>query len=315
MRLCFKPTLIMYSNLMKSSFQALIILLIASYSLQAQLLNQVIQLDISTLQNEFGVAVDSTQIFNQITEIKSNNWDLINYNPFKEEKVAYPFKITFEDSLFAPPISKDMVVTSRYGWRWRRNHSGIDIDLIKGDNVHTLFTGIVRYARYKYRNGNLVVVRHLNGLETAYSHLSKILVKPNDTVYAGDILGKGGATGNARGSHLHLTINYKGIYIHPEYVLDFDNLKVRSQELWVTKRWTTPYFYSSRRKPDLELLTTEEEAEASLTRERKVYIVKKGDTLSRISVRSGVPIHAICELNRIRHNSILRIGQRLVIEP
>lgn len=280
--------------------------------ISAQLQNVAITLNLDTLKSNFE-QVDSEII--DVKKIKENHWDLINYDPFKEEKVDYPFKITFEDSLFETPITKEMVVTSRYGWRWRRNHAGIDIDLITGDKVHTLFSGIVRYARYKSQNGNIVVVRHSNGLETAYSHLSKILVKPNDTVYAGDVLGIGGATGNARGSHLHLTLTYKGLYIHPEYVLNFDNLKVRSQELWVTKRWTTPYYYSSRRKPDLELLTTEEEALASLTRERKVYIVKKGDTLGRISQRNGVPIHAICELNRIRKTSLLRIGQRLIIEP
>ena len=297
---------------MKIRFFTLLLIFSACYLVCGQLAIMPFNLDINEIEETLE-KVNSTRI--DLSAIKSEHWDLINYNPFKEEKIEYPFRINFEDSLFVTPISKEMVVTSRFGWRWRRNHAGIDIDLIKGDDVQTIFGGVVRFARYKYGNGNVVVVRHNNGLETTYSHLSKILVKPNEIVNAGDVLGKGGATGNARGSHLHLTINYRGVSIHPEYVLDFDNLKVRSQELWVTKRWTTPYFYSSRRKPPLELLTTEEEAIASLTKERRVYIVKKGDTLGRIAIRNGVPIKAICELNNIRTSSILRIGQRLIIEP
>ena len=87
-----------------------------------------------------------------------------------------------------------MVVTSRYGWRWGRPHRGIDIDLYTGDKVMALFDGKVRYVRYVLGHGQVVVIRHDNGLETIYSHLSRQLVKPNQLVKKGEVIGKGGTT-------------------------------------------------------------------------------------------------------------------------
>ena len=208
-----------------------------------------------------------------------------------------------------------MVITSRFGWRNRRAHKGIDIDLITGDEVVSVLDGIVRFARYNSGHGKTIIVRHYNGLETVYAHLSSYKVKVNDTVRRGQILGKGGATGNARGSHLHLIVNYKGIAINPEYLFDFTGTnKIRSHELWVTQRWTVPYYHSSRQKTKLELLKTKDEAIASLTKEKTIYIVKRGDTLSRISRRNNVSIRSICIANNIKSTSVLRVGQKLMLE-
>ena len=247
-------------------------------------------------------------------DIMSSHWDTQVYNPYKDEKVTFPLQITFNDSVFNSPILKDKVVTSRYGWRWRRAHQGIDIDLVKGDDVVSMLDGVVRFAKYNSGHGKLVIVRHYNGLETAYAHLSSIAVKANDTVSQGQILGKGGATGNARGSHLHLITSYKGVAINPEYLFDFGTDSIRSNEIWVTRRWATPYLHSSKRTTKLELLQTEAEALASLERERKIYVVKKGDTLSRISQRNNVSIRSICINNNIKSTSILKIGQKLYID-
>jgi murein DD-endopeptidase MepM/ murein hydrolase activator NlpD len=248
-------------------------------------------------------------------DVMTSHWDTQVYNPYKDEKVTFPIQITFNDSVFNSPILKDKVVTSRYGWRWRRAHQGIDIDLIKGDDVVSMLDGVVRFAKYNPGHGKLVIVRHYNGLETAYAHLSSIAVKVNDTVSGGQILGKGGATGNARGSHLHLITSYKGVSINPEYLFDFSGSdRIRSNEIWVTRRWATPYLHSSKQTTKLELLQTEDEAIASLEREKKIYVVKKGDTLSRISQRNNVSIRSICINNNIKSTSLLKIGQKLYID-
>jgi len=247
--------------------------------------------------------------------IKDEYWDTTIYNPYKGVTVKFPFQLKFNDSNYISPISRNKVITSRYGWRNRRAHKGIDIDLITGDSVLSMFDGIVRFAKYNTGHGRTVIVRHYNGLETVYAHLSKYAVKANDTVKQGQLLGKGGTSGNARGSHLHLVINYNGIAINPEYLFDFtENNSIRSTEIWITKKWTRPYIHSSRRQTKLNLLLTESDAMASLNAKKKVYVVKRGDTLSKISLRNNVSIASICKTNYIRRNSIIRIGQKLVIE-
>ena len=104
-----------------------------------------------------------------------------------------------------------------------RFHSGIDLDLEVGDNVEASFDGIVKRADYVSGYGNLVVLKHFNGLETYYAHLSKILVTIGDTLEAGDKLGLGGSTGRSTGPHLHYEIRY---FQHTAVVVPFEGLQV-----------------------------------------------------------------------------------------
>jgi len=248
-------------------------------------------------------------------DITATDWDTDNVKVDYHEEVSFPLHIHFNDSVYVSPISKNKVVTSRYGWRWGRAHKGIDIDLVTGDSLFAMFDGIVRFSNYSSGHGRTVVVRHYNGLETLYAHLSSYAVQANDSVKAGDYLGKGGASGNARGSHLHLEMTYKGKHINPEYLLTFGEINaVNAEELWVTTKWTRPEFHSSKRKTTIELLTTEEELESYLNKPAEVYTVRKGDTLSKISARNNVSIAALCRANSIGKNSKLRIGQRILIE-
>jgi len=248
-------------------------------------------------------------------DIKNDHWITDVFNPYKDALVKFPLQITFDDSLYASPIAKDKVVTSRFGWRRGRPHLGIDIDLVTGDDVMAVLDGVVRFASYNTGHGKTVIVRHFNGLETAYAHLSKYAVKENDTVKRGQLLGKGGATGNARGSHLHLVVSYKGVAIHPEYLFDFySNNTIKSQEIWVTREQTNAFLHSSKKASKLEPLLTESDAIASLKKEKKIYIVKRGDTLSHISRKNNVTIRSICITNKIKTTSLLKIGQKLILE-
>jgi len=194
------------------------------------------------------IPTESDSLVVSTPDIKAEHWNTKIYNPFKEVLVQYPIKLTFEDTTYSSPMSIEKKVTSRYGWRRGRPHKAIDIDLVTGDSLFAMFDGIVRFAKYNTGHGKTVIVRHYNGLETVYAHLSKYGVKENDSVFKGQYLGKGGATGNARGSHLHLEINYQGVAIHPEYLFEFnkDN-KIRAKEIWVTTKWTRPSAHNSRR--------------------------------------------------------------------
>ncbi|MBK6833417.1 MAG: M23 family metallopeptidase [Bacteroidetes bacterium] len=102
-------------------------------------------------------------------------------------------------------------VTSDFGWRRRRPHYGTDIDLETGDTVVAAFDGRVRIAKFNNGGyGNCVVIRHNNGLETVYAHLSKLLVEPGQEVASGTVIGLGGNTGHSFGSHLHFEVRFLG---------------------------------------------------------------------------------------------------------
>lgn len=301
---------------MKSLFKYLLIVLsINVYGQKSSDLKIVDQLDFDVIKKvDTLVKIIKLDTIAPI-DIKAEYWEHNVYNPFKNEVVKFPLQLEFKDTTYASPIGRNKVVTSRYGWRRGRAHKGIDIDLITGDSLFAMFDGIVRMSRYSGGHGRTVVVRHYNGLETVYAHLSKYGVKENDSIVKGQYLGKGGASGNARGSHLHLVVNYKGVSINPDYLFEFNaSNSIRSNEIWVTKQWTRPYVHNSKRQSKIIPLLSEEDAMISLKTQKKIYVVKRGDTLSRISRKNNVTIASICKTNAISKSSVIRPGQKLLIE-
>ena len=115
-------------------------------------------------------------------------------------------------------------------------HRGLDLFLRMGDSVVSAFDGVVRYARFNAAGfGNCVVVRHLNGLETVYGHLSKISVAENQFVNGGELLGLGGTTGRSNGPHLHFETRYKDFSIDPELYVDVKKGELISDTLTISK--------------------------------------------------------------------------------
>ncbi|WP_282079073.1 M23 family metallopeptidase [Aquimarina algiphila] len=241
-------------------------------------------------------------------------WDNQRFNPYWDESLSFPFQLTFHDTNFSSPVTRKMVVTSRYGWRRGRSHQGIDIDLQTGDSVRSILDGKVRYVGYHGGHGNTVIVRHYNGLESVYAHLSKTLVKENDEIKKGNAIGKGGVTGNARGSHLHLEVRYHGKSINPEYLFEFTtDTKIRSDVLFVTRKWATPRFHRSTRKSKIVIHKSIDDITVFEEQQKKIYTVKKGDTLHRIANRHGLAVSEICKTNSIKYNTVLKIGQQIII--
>ena len=182
-------------------------------------------------------------------------------------------------------------VTSEFGFRrGYRFHYGIDIRLNRGDPVRSAFDGVVRIARRGKGYGFFVVVRHYNGLETVYGHFSKLAVKPNDEVKAGDILGYGGSTGRSSGPHLHLEFRYLGVPINPRMIVDFDNYTVKSDTLMIS---SAHFAYAK----EIEQI--------------RFWTVRSGDTLGRIAQKTGISVSKLCQLNKITTKTILRIGQKI----
>lgn len=206
---------------------------------------------------------------------------------------------------FCMPI--DGTLTSGFKYRGSRFHYGVDLDLNVGDTVRAAFDGRVRYAKYNKRGyGNLVIIRHYNGLETYYAHLSKLMTTTNQEVKAGQVIGLGGKTGRAYGAHLHFECRFYDNALDPEKIFDFEhgdlqdcNLIV-NQQLFDYKAVNGRYKIAEIRKSDNQ---------PSNSSSAKYYKIRSGDSLWKISQRYGTSVDRLCQLNGISRNSTLHIGQ------
>jgi len=208
-----------------------------------------------------------------------------------DDVINIPLVDTFLEKFYVHPVINQ--VTSRFGRRGNQWHYGTDVRLRTGDPVKSALDGIVRVIQFdRYGYGNVVVVRHHNGIETLYGHLSKVMVKSNQSVKAGETLGLGGSTGRSTGAHLHFEIRYYGEPFNPEYIIDFDNYVLKSGTLVLTR-------------DNFEYLTE--------LRKTVYYTVRNGDNLSSIAKRYGTTVNNLCRLNGITPRTILRIGRRLVV--
>ena len=193
-------------------------------------------------------------------------------------------------------------VNSRYGQRGKRFHKGIDIGFNKGDSIHSVFDGIVRYARYNNGGyGNLVIVRHYNGLETYYAHLSKFNVYANQKVKAGEFLGVGGTTGRSTGPHLHFELRFYGFALAPGSVIDFNKGELKSENLFIHKN-KFPYTAKT---------TTSSSSKSSSA---KYHKIKSGDTLLVLASKYETSLNKICKLNKIKPEKILQIGEMIQVK-
>ncbi len=207
-------------------------------------------------------------------------------------------------------------VTSEFGWRKRRPHYGTDIDLETGDTVVAAFDGMVRIAKLNRSYGNVVIIRHNNGLETVYAHLSKILVEPGQKIEAGTILGLGGNTGHSFGAHLHFEMRYLGQAIDTEDFIDFASGTLKKNECMITKADVENKYdlraLHNRHKKDLNYARVAGTGKAKGGK-GKTYKVRPGDTLGRIAARNHTTIKAICKKNGIKQTKVLRPGQKLKV--
>lgn len=178
-----------------------------------------------------------------------------------------------------------------YGPRWGRMHRGLDLGLTTGDTIRSTFNGIVRYAEFNNGGfGNCVVVRHFNGIETLYAHMSEILVKPGQLVFTSDVLGLGGSTGRSDGPHLHFETRFKGQSFDPLKIFNKDNFTIHSNLLVLKKG---------------DLIDPEIP--------RRYHVVKKGETLSQIARKYRTSISNIQKLNGIKNVNKIAVGKRLIV--
>ena len=217
------------------------------------------------------------------------------------------------------------VVTSHYGYRSGRYHNGIDLALKIGDTISAAFSGKVRYAKYNDGCfGNLVIIRHYNGLETFYAHLSKHLVVPNQDVKSGDPIGLGGNTGRSFGPHLHFEVRFYDAAINPEEIIDFSSKKLKKENLFVHKGLFLPgakpseYYEINHPNESNEIDLAAEKPVTPVAKvsaaKKKYYTIKSGDTLSKIAARNKTTVSALCKLNGLKPSSKIQIGKSIRIK-
>ena len=245
------------------------------------------------------LAMIDSVVLNRLISVESYEFPADDIYPEWSNEYAHKYaNVVMPDSLlidltgFCMP-TESTKITDIFGYRPRRRrvHYGLDIKVERGDTIRAAFDGKVRYVSYQRRGyGYYVVIRHPNGLETLYAHLTKRLVEENEVVRAGTPIGLGGNTGRSTGAHLHFETRLLGKALNPALMFDFPNQDVTGDTYLYTKPKKKVYDPSD---PDT------------------YYKVKSGDTLGRIAARKGTTVKNLCKLNGITTQTTLRVGQVL----
>ncbi len=242
--------------------------------------------------------------------------EFVNY----DQALPAEYRIDLRD--FHMPC-ESRVVNSHFGYRrqFGRNHYGTDIKVYVGDTIRAAFSGKVRVVQDqgRYRGyGKYIIIRHSNGLETTYGHLSKQLVREDQVVRAGDPIGLGGSTGFSTGPHLHFETRLLGEKINPEKLFSFEAGDVRG-DYYIWRRNGRSQLMAAHDVSNLP--EVEDKAEESRAYQQKriaerqsrsrVHKVRSGDTLSKIARKYGTTVDRLCRLNNISRSKALKPGQIL----
>lgn len=244
-------------------------------------------------------------------DIYTEGWNSKRVNPFKETDVPDSKVIDVADYHMPCPGR----LTSNYGYRAKfgRMHKGVDLQIRSNDTIYAAFDGKVRLTAYEAKGyGNYVILRHPNGLETVYGHLNRHLVKPDQTVKAGDPIGLGGSTGRSTGPHLHFETRYMGYAINPCAIFDFANQTTHTDTYTFSKKtYTQPRNYA----PSKDAAQAEKENPYKVaTTSKTTHTVRKGDTLSKIARSYGISTKTLRRLNDLQANAVIKPGQVLKVK-
>lgn len=250
-------------------------------------------------------------------DIYTEGWESGLVNSYKNAIV--PDRATIDVSDYVMPCPG--IITSPYGYRprFRRMHKGVDLRAHVGDTIRAAFDGKVRLTKYERGGyGFYVIVRHTNGLETVYGHLSKFLVRPDENVKAGTPIALAGNTGRSTGPHLHFETRYMGYAINPCAIFDFENQSVRDDEYLFTKRTyeSAPEYtpassiYAGLKNSRIYKMRNNYKRGGS----KATYKIRKGDNLGKIAARHGISVSKLCKLNGINSKTTIKAGSSLRVK-
>ena len=227
-------------------------------------------------------------------------WDTHTVNPYRVDGRSYrdSLKLRLTDAprqRYAKMPLVSTPITSGFAFRGYRWHYGMDLDLETGDSVRAAYDGVVRIQAWDGGGyGNYILVRHYNGLETIYGHLSKALVPVGTFVKAGQLIGYGGSTGRSTGSHLHFEVRYQGNPINPALMYDFPGYKLRKDNFTIT---SALFNYYSRAVGRSRSSRSSRSGSPSRARQTVTHKVRSGDTMSEVAERYGVRVSTLKKLN------------------
>lgn len=253
--------------------------------------------------------------YREIEDVFTKHWDNVNTNPYgiPLDSLEKSWAIWLVDDLggYHCPYQGEVYPRGKFGPRRGRRHLGVDLPLKVGEPIYATFNGKVRISKYMKGYGNVITIRHDNGLETFHGHLSKRLVEAGDWVQAGDVIGHGGNTGRSTGPHLHFETRYNGYAFDPQWIIDFKDGTLR-RRLFVLKKKYFDIHSSFEQDFEDEWLNHEQDKKEDAEEEAKrYYTIRSGDTLYSIARKNNTTVNELCRINGIKSSSVLKIGRQL----
>ncbi|MDR0713650.1 MAG: peptidoglycan DD-metalloendopeptidase family protein [Bacteroidales bacterium] len=239
------------------------------------------------------------------TEYYGNSWDTEYLRLSSSQAPVGTVRLTINGAFVVPVCGR---INSEFGPRNGAMHTGIDIKVEPDAPVYCAFDGMVRMAKNYGDYGNIVTVRHENGLETVYAHLNSIAVNVNQRLKAGDRVGGGGRTGRASGVHLHFETRFKGEPFNPRLLIDFENCRLQSTTLALNE-----YSYRKYGKNLQTGVPVKKETSTSAILP-VLHVVQKGDTLYSLARRYETTVEQLRKLNRLTEQSTIQTGQQLRVK-
>ena len=318
---------------LKNTIKALAITAIALVSVQGVSAQDVLARQAPIDRNNKAVDSMAVRHMRHNEDLENPSSDLYDYwdnvHAYKQTPLPDEYKINLRG--FCMP-TKSRVITSNYGRRWGRNHRGLDIKVYIGDTIYAAFSGKVRVVKYDGNGyGKYIVIRHNNGLETIYGHLSHQIVHENQIVRAGQPIGLGGNTGRSTGSHLHFETRLCGVALNPALMFDFRNQDVTG-DYYVYRKSTNDM--ESERATALRGVKnggryTPEEVRGTASQEKSVenakendkpvathneirwHVVAQGETLESVAKKYNMSVERLCRLNNIGPYTQINRGNQL----
>ena len=208
------------------------------------------------------------------------------YIPIDSVREDYPIPLAG----YHTPL-RHMQITSKYGIRDRQMHYGTDLLTEVGDTIFATYDGIVRQLQTDYDGyGQYLILRHPNGLESLYGHVSKYLVKKHQAVQAGDPIALAGNSGRSTGPHLHLEFGFMGQPINPERMIDL----VAQRPYYEQFRFNKATCHRAYRWKPLRM---------------REYVVQPGDTWDQLASKLRRSPKLLAKLNQLDYKAPLQEGQ------